>query len=205
MTIFCLFFLMLSHIPVILLFFIGVLIVFLSYLPHFLHRMREEKFLERIPYHLEMMILAMKTGHSLRNSLRLQIESSDSLEIPILKSLLAEIELTSGPGHQHSPFLKTFFSEIKIVSTQKSKIVESLKAVHHHYHTVVFFRHRSRQSTMQIRVQSALLSLFFVPTIAYHMFSDPMKHIFLLISGSILFIFGIFTSLYLGKMNKWKT
>jgi hypothetical protein len=157
---------------------------------------------------LDYIILNMKTGLSLRESVKKLWQSQKGTKQNILRYLGEMLEIT---GANQRPvdlplIIKTFFEEIKIIDRNPSRKLENIIKLRSHYRMMQDFRLKADAAVMQSKAQAIVVGLMFVGCLIFSIIQNP-DFIKTQAFAASLLLYGA-GSFWLSKMGtriKWKT
>ena len=153
--------------PLVLWCLIGCLVMFLRGLDTFFRRLSPDFSLENALELLDQVILSMKSGRSLRNSLQEATRTFSKHEMSrVLQELVARLE-HGGDFSESSPIAREFLREIRLIEAKGTKMIAAFESFRSLVRTRFIFRRRSGQVTLQTRVQAGVSCLLFAPLLFF--------------------------------------
>ncbi|GIL17098.1 MAG: hypothetical protein BroJett040_08490 [Oligoflexia bacterium] len=186
---------------------ISFLIVFAPFVVIFLKEIHfQHKFEKQIVQIFDQIILQMQMGRSFREALALAVESNK-----IAGSIFAEVASavayrTPLSPHLASKKLKRLYDELSDVENSSFRSIDRLKAYRYAYQVEDKFQRKSKQATLQTKIQAIFISIMYFGMMIFHFYSFSDKNLASgVVIGSLLFFFvGIFMIWNIGKRFKWK-
>lgn len=152
---------------------------------------------------LDEIILEMRMGRSFRESFqKCSVSRPDWMrkQFDELLTALAYRQAFSAPA-----ISEQMVNELREVFGASMKQLERLKSLRRRLKIEMDFRQKSRRALVQVRMQSAILSLLFVPLLVFQLLSRPWDsqgHIILV--SCLLFAVGTWWISLAGRKYKWK-
>lgn len=183
----------------------------LNFAPPFLmwmnHINRRKRFTSlRLPF-IDELLLKMRSGKSLRESLR---ELCAQKNFERSRDLTELAPLLTMQGHKNDehllPEAREMLQELLKWDRTQVKTAEKLKAYRFQVRQSERFRQKSRQVTEQVKAQAIVCSLLYLAMLVWTGFRSPSE----LASGVVLVSFGLFCAgilamVAIGRSFKWKT
>ncbi|MBX3033724.1 MAG: type II secretion system F family protein [Bdellovibrionaceae bacterium] len=189
--------------PLVLWCLIGSLLVFLRVLDAFFRRFSPDFSLENALELLDQVILSMKSGRSLRNSLQDAVRTFCRHEMSrVLQELVARLE-HGGDFSKSQPLAREFLREIRLIEAKGTKMIAAFESFRSLVRTRFIFRRRSGQVTLQTRVQAGVSCLLFAPLLLFHLRSGKFLDARTLISV-VLFVIAQLWIHFLSRRYTWK-
>lgn len=173
---------------------------------HLQEHLRRIDFRRNIVPILDSLIVQMRSGRTLRDSVQEighQHHGASAYYLGEVQSLL-DFQV-----HHRQKSLDTFFEEIlaELVEIHNSthKSVDKMKALRRKLKTEQDFRQKSSQVTLQIRAQAFILTIVFVALMIFSLASYDFaaNRKFYLLS-SLLFLAGIYLNFQIPRRFRWK-
>ncbi len=169
----------------------------------FIHNFENKKI-----YFLDFIILQMKSGLSLRESLKKLTQSAKSSMFKTLQVLSDRLSV-DGQDQPPSDFpsqVERFFNEIEIIDRNPSKKLENLIKLRAQYRMISGFTQKAAAAVSQSQAQSMVVLVLYMAATIYSLRLDESfrSHPGFLLS-IFMFTVGFFWLFRLGKSLRWKT
>ncbi len=165
---------------------------------------RARYFRQEIVSFLDGMLLQMRLGRSFKEALQNNLAGRPlwfEKEFRLFLDALVLKQSFSGVIGD-----KTLFVELEQVATASVKQIERLKSLRRKLKIEDDFRQKSSKALLQVRMQSVLLSLMYVPLVLFQIFRGALQQApMVLLTSSALFIAGSLWIASAGRRYKWKT
>ncbi|HRO66435.1 MAG TPA: hypothetical protein PL182_02600 [Pseudobdellovibrionaceae bacterium] len=189
--------------PLVLWCLIGSLVLFLRALDTFFRRFSTDFTLENALELLDQVILSMKSGRSLRNSLQDAVRTFSKHEMSrVLQELVARME-HGGDFSKSQPIAREILREIRLIDAKGTKMIAAFESFRSLVRTRFIFRRRSGQVTLQTRVQAGVSCLLFAPLLFFQLRSGNFSDVRTVISV-ILFVVAQVWIHFLSRRHAWK-
>ncbi len=151
---------------------------------------------------LDALILRIRSGASLKTALNEHYYYLPCWLQPPWKNYFEKSEFQN---ETTTGLEAKFFAEIAKVEVQRQKQLEKLKALRERYSLQLQFRQKSRQAMYQVRIQGAVLGLFFFGVCCFQVFqSGFVSNLRLFAFAFVLFSLGFYWLMSLGRRYRWK-
>lgn len=200
---FCLFFKELAaFVPI----YIGIFVIFLivkEKIIHFFHRITFEKL------HLQLVdrvILHLHAGKSAQSSLKCVFAELSCWEKNTFAMLNDVFKINSVPSGAKNGIHNFYFDEMAMILKSSANIADQLKSFRAGMATQRSLRHKSRQSTQQIRAQAVVCAALYVimAVFAHVNLNLKVKSVTMLVSF-LMFVAGEWIIFAVGGRIRWKT
>lgn len=184
-----------------------LIVYFLVYfLPLMIKKKFETEIKDQILFFLDNIILNVQSGIPMRSSLAKASDDFTGWKKTQFKLLVNSIHLGQKNDHFQSKTLKKFHREIVNIENSKTKNFEQLKSYRQQLKIEQNLRHRSRQVTMNLKIQSLVMTILYF-LIGFFIFSnfDTSNSKSVLLFSVFFFSLGQILVFFIGKSLKWKT
>jgi uncharacterized membrane protein len=166
----------------------------------------ETEIKDQILFFLDNIILNVQSGIPMRSSLAKTSDDFTGWKKTQFKLLVNSILLGQKNDHFQSKTLKKFHREIVNIENSKTKNFEQLKSYRQQLKIEQNLRHRSRQVTMNLKIQSLVMTILYF-LIGFFIFSnfDTSNSKSVLLFSVFFFSLGQILVFFIGKSLKWKT
>lgn len=194
------------HQPLLLWFFVMIMFILVYFFPVFLKSKMESEIKENILKFLDNIILNIQMGMSLRSSCIKASEEFNGWKRTQFQLLVTSVFWEQKKEIFTSKSLKKLHQEIMKIENTKTKILEQLKSYRQQQKMEQNLRHRSRQITMNLKIQSIVMTVLYF-LIGFFIFSnfETTNSKKILILSAIFFSLGHFLVFLIGRRFKWKT
>lgn len=173
----------------------------------FNHHVRRRRLLAKRLRFMDELLLKMRTGKSLRESLKeaaLQKNFSDSRDLVELPSFL-EVQTNFSASHL-LPEAREMLAEFVKWDQTQVKTIEKLKAYRFQVRQTEKFRQKSRQVTEQVKSQALVCAFLYVGLLLWTGSRSPEDLFTTPVLLSLpLFLIGLGAFFVIGRSFKWKT
>jgi Flp pilus assembly protein TadB len=178
--------------------FLTPLLIDLAVFHHRSHYFRQE-----IVSFLDGLLLQMRLGRSFKDSIQNNLPGRPAWfekEFQLFVEALSLRQKFSGVIAN-----KAFFHELEQVATTPVKQIDRLKSFRRKLKIEDDFRQKSRKALLQVRAQSALLCLMYVPIFIFQIVRGVMQQApLIMLVSAVLFVFGTVWIANAGRRYKWK-
>ncbi len=192
--------------PLYLWFFIVILYLFVFFLPVLIRRKFETEMKDEIIIFLDNTILNVQSGCPLRTALVKAIDGFVGWKNTQFKLLINSLLLGQKNEIFQSKTLRKFHQSVARIEGSKTNVLEQLKSYRQQLKMEQNLRHRSRQVTLNLKIQSIVMTVMYI-LIGFFIFSNfetSHSKSVLLVSG-ILFGLGQGLVFFVGRSFRWKT
>lgn len=185
------------------------LLLFLHFAPFFLmiynQFSRQRAFRAQILAFLDELVLKMRAGRSLRESLK-EIHANEAVLSPDLSEIPGLICFPE--KNSAFPLLteaQELLNELKKMDQSRVRVVEKLRAYRQKEKMIARFRQRSSQVTGQVRAQAFVCSLLYVGLLVWTIWSDPTQLFSMPVRISVsLYFLGMLGIVFVARSFRWK-
>jgi Flp pilus assembly protein TadB len=167
---------------------------------------RKTDFENNIVSFLDSIVIRLRSGHSLKDSVQELGQVYRGPSRFYFQEIASLLNFSSLPrkGSKDDLFEETLRELVDIHKTTH-KSVDKIKAFRRKIKTEQDFRRKSRQVTVQVRAQSAILGILFLGLLTYSIASYDFVVIQKMVFVSTgLFVLGLFLNLKIAKRFRWK-
>lgn len=186
--------------------FIVVLVNILSFLiPELIKNRRKNDFQEKSLVFVDSIIGFLKSGRSFRDTLKI-IKEENQFQFYLFDEIIEAISLNQRPEHLSSDIqVQRLYSELLFIMNSQHRVIEKMVSFRHVLKTELWFTKKAKQALLQSRIQSLMMSIFYISLIVFNLYSGNIKGNFDLLFYSIgLFTLGFYWIWKMGRNYKWK-
>jgi Flp pilus assembly protein TadB len=171
----------------------------------FIAKSASGNFDKSILYFLDLILLEMKAGASLRESLKRVIASESRPEVKALQQILNRLEFDLQTIFFQNAKMESLFQEIKSLEALPFRTIERLESFRLRIQKELYYRQKSSQVSLQTRAQSLVISLLFIAVMIYVIYRFGFReNMQLILIATALFLTGLFWIFQVGAKIKWK-
>lgn len=174
------------------------------FFPFFIEFQRKNQFRMEIISALDAILLSIRSGNSLRESLA-KILTMDTRYGYYIREIISLILLRQSFNfNSRDKIMEKFYIELKNADQSSHRVADRIKSFRYLLKMEENFRQKSRIATMQARAQSLVVSFLYFGALIYDfiIFSKNLDKKVILLS-LILFTAGTFWIWNLGRRHKW--
>ena len=166
---------------------------------------RKRRFRRNLIPFLDFITLQMRTGRGVKDSIGASESLFDEIQYQI-SEISSVLHFESDQSCSDAdPLLSLVCREFVDVSRTPYKAMERLKAFRHVLKTEQDFRHKKMQTTLQTRMQAAILGVLYIPLLFYVVIQYGFERTKAYMAISLLlFTCGSFVLIFISKRSKWK-
>jgi len=186
--------------------FIVVLVNILSFLiPELIKNRRKNDFQEKSLVFVDSIIGFLKSGRSFRDTLKV-IKEENQFKFYLFDEIIDAISLNQRPERLSSDNqVQRLYAELLLISNSQHRVIEKMVSFRHVLKTEFWFMKKSKQALLQSRIQSIMMSIFYVSLIIFNLYSGNLRgNIDLFFYSLILFTLGFYWIWKMGRSYKWK-
>lgn len=185
-----------------------IVVIFLSpfMLNRLMSRFLEGKVKKKLLSVLDYLIISMRSGISLRQSIKNCASDNSGYLRVLLSEFVLSIELRKNRINiAQNQQIHIFFNEIELIDQVAMRQIERLKSLKHRIYTEEKFRQKSRKATMQARAQAWIISIIFLLLVLFVSYEFGFyKNFKLIFWSSLIFTIGLFFVCNIGRNYQWK-
>ncbi|MCK6597213.1 MAG: type II secretion system F family protein [Bdellovibrionaceae bacterium] len=184
-----------------------VIIYFLVYFfPIFLKWKFEKEIKDEFIIFLDKVYLNLQSGMPLKASMAKASDEFNGWKKNQIKYIITSVFLGQENKQFQSKILQKFQKELSKIEKSKIKTLEQIKSLRECLKMEQNIRHRSRQVTMNLKIQSVVMTIMYFLIAIFISSQFEMKNSKLILFVSFLFFAtGLVLTFLIGKGMKWKT
>ena len=118
-----------------------------------------------------------------------------------VKKIIESIQLGT-PLRHPDPDIQNFVQDLALIHKSPSPM-KRLKLLQRKINIEKIFRLKSKRALFQARIQSGILSLFYLGLLVWTLSVSKTRHIYLILISCVLFLIGLFWIFKIGRSMKW--